>query len=162
MALASNQQSGQPFDPDFDEGHKDYTYTPLKEDEIRLLKLLPGRQFTELKASLETYPLAIVDAPSHDRPPYEALSYCWGAKVTKHFDYSINILKDSEPYRIFIRPNLESALRQLRYTNRPRYLWVDALCINQRINDDLDEKNEKNVQIPRIHLIYNKAKSVCI
>jgi hypothetical protein len=36
-----------------------------------------------------------------------------------------------------VTPNLETALRYLRYEDRPRVLWVDAVCINQ---NDLAER----------------------
>jgi hypothetical protein len=35
-----------------------------------------------------------------------------------------------------VTPNLGAALQQLRYSDRTRILWVDAICINQK---DLDE-----------------------
>ncbi|KAK0727322.1 heterokaryon incompatibility protein-domain-containing protein [Lasiosphaeria miniovina] len=52
--------------------------------------------------------------------------------------------------------NLHSALKQLRYSNRPRRLWVDAVCINQ---DDIDERN---VQVMRMGATYSLATRVVI
>jgi len=65
-------------------------------------------------------------------------------------------LKNNRPFLQFLRPTLNSALRQLRDEHTERYLWVDALCLNQ--SDDEDGHKEKSIQIPRIDLIYNKAK----
>lgn len=133
MAFARRRQQDTPLVPEFDDGHKDYTYTPLEKTQIRLLRLLRGAPRTELEASLEVVNLPKLKTETTPLPPpYEAVSYHWGDKAKNPFDYSIKILKDSYSYRIFIRPNLEAALRQLRYRNKDRLLWVDALCINQK------------------------------
>ncbi|KAI1125589.1 heterokaryon incompatibility protein-domain-containing protein [Nemania abortiva] len=79
---------------------------------------------------------------------YEALSYEWGDPRLCH-SISVNGV------RYPIRDNLFRALRQLR-TDRDRYLWVDALCINQSDND------EKSTQVRRMLTIYQKASKVVI
>lgn len=162
---------------DSDHEHRAYTYDDLKEDEIRLLNLHPGRPDDELNASLEIYHLSVTDLEivrdegvkvrrklleekKLPRPDYEALSYYWGNKAENRYQFPIKILKENKPFRKFLRPNLDSALRHLRLETEERFLWVDALCLNQ--NDDADGHKEKSIQIPRMHLIYNKAKSVCI
>lgn len=38
--------------------------------------------------------------------------------------------------------NLKQALKDLRYLDRPRVLWVDAVCINQ--SDLLEKENQVN------------------
>ena len=55
-----------------------------------------------------------------------------------------------------IKPNLGAALRALRHNNRPRYLWIDAICIDQ------DHIREKNHQVDMMSEIYGRAKNVCI
>lgn len=136
----------------------EYRYNPLRGSQIRLLRLLPGPRNTELEGSLDIRDLTVRNSSTALlAPDYEALSYYWGEKDTKNPDgLYIKLLESNQSYRKFIRPNLESALRQLRSPNYDRYLWVDALCIDQA------SKEEKNVQIPRMHEIYNKAKCVCI
>ncbi|KAK5171162.1 uncharacterized protein LTR77_004306 [Saxophila tyrrhenica] len=66
---------------------------------------------------------------------YEALSYVWG-EASPPGPVLLNGHEKS------ITPNLESALRYLRYTENVRSLWVDALCIDQ---DNLEERS-KHVQ----------------
>jgi hypothetical protein len=66
--------------------------------------------------------------------------------------YTRQIYLGEVPYNV--TKNLESALRHLRYVDRPRVLWVDALCINQR---DLLERNS---QITHMTGIYEKASEV--
>ncbi|KAL5329566.1 hypothetical protein ACEPPN_003080 [Leptodophora sp. 'Broadleaf-Isolate-01'] len=57
---------------------------------------------------------------------------------------------------IQITPNLDGALRQLRYADRPRLLWVDAISINQ---GDLAERSR---QVRIMQEIYANAKDVVI
>jgi hypothetical protein len=57
-----------------------------------------------------------------NRVGFEALSYTWGdPKAT------LPITLHGKPHHI--TKNLEVALRHLRYPERERTLWVDALCI---------------------------------
>ena len=58
--------------------------------------------------------------------------------------------------RSAITRNLYSALSDLRHDNKPRVLWVDAVCINQA---DIDERNQK---IRLMRKIYEKAKVVSV
>ena len=55
-----------------------------------------------------------------------------------------------------VRPNLHAALQQLRLRDRPKRLWIDAICINQEDND------EKNAQVSLMADVYSKATSVCV
>jgi hypothetical protein len=53
-----------------------------------------------------------------------------------------------------VTENLDHALRRLRRRLGPRWLWADAMCIDQK-ND-----REKEVQIPLMVEIYRGAKRV--
>jgi hypothetical protein len=118
------------------------TYSPLPAQSIRLLKLVPARQTnTPLEAVLQETDLSLAI--------YEALSYTWGADTATE---KLN-LPDGN---IMITRNLAIALRTLRYSNRPRTLWVDAVSINQE-ND-----REKCHQIALMGDIYRKATKVLI
>ena len=79
--------------------------------------------------------------------PYEALSYTWGNPDRNHYitwnDKAVGVTE-----------NLYSALVHLRLTDKPRYLWSDAICINQ---NDVDEKNS---QVQQIIAIYKGADRV--
>ena len=78
---------------------------------------------------------------------YEALSYHWGEPAFTH------PLRCGETVLV-VTMNLASALLNLRLAHRPRYLWVDALCINQYDNQ------EKASQVQNMFIIYRKAKIV--
>jgi hypothetical protein len=89
---------------------------------------------------------------------YCALSWCWGSPApgseTPNFK-PIRIIHNNEPYRFEVSTNLESALRHLRQEKILR-IWVDAVCINQKDND------EKNNQVPMMAKIYGDAKLVYV
>lgn len=53
-------------------------------------------------------------------------------------------------------PNLESALRAMRYPDRERVLWTDAVCIDQA------NMVERNVQVPKMNKMYGHAENVCV
>ena len=133
-------------------GLNPYQYKDLTEDApLRLLKLsAAASKQNELKCELIEISLA-----NKGFQPYEALSWCWGDersdRVIRMYDHE----KD-EDFEFMITPNLDSALRGLRDKKKPRYLWVDAICINQK---DYDERNS---QVPRMDTIYGNAKSVCV
>jgi hypothetical protein len=105
--------------------------------EIRILELLPpaSPEPTEIHCNLTTARLA-------DKPSYEALSYAWGDPV---FPEKIYLPTGY----LAVTSNLAAALRQLRLPNRPRRLWVDAVCINQM--DD----NEKGHQVMLMAQIFS-------
>ncbi|KAL3420948.1 heterokaryon incompatibility protein [Phlyctema vagabunda] len=114
---------------------------------LRILEVFPGPRDTPIKCRLHQSML--------DRaPPFEALSYVWGSSLIKK-----RISCDGKPFDI--RTSLLSlydALGRLRYVGdgRSRYIWADAICINQ---EDLEERESK-VQIMR--KIYERAEEVII
>lgn len=100
-----------------------YKYHPINlKDEIRILILLPpaSPDGSELHCELTT-------AKISDEPSYEAISYCWGAEVFLERIY----LPEGT---LAVTENLAAGLRRLRHKDRPRHLWVDAVCINQQDN----------------------------
>ncbi|KAH6681372.1 heterokaryon incompatibility protein-domain-containing protein [Halenospora varia] len=110
--------------------------------EIRRLVLQPLSAGPEIQCSTETVSLL-------DEPDYEALSYVWGDASTRK-----NIIFDGNEFSV--TSNLAVALRHLRPPDKPRRLWVDALCINQR---NLKERNE---QVAMMGDVYIGAKPVVI
>jgi hypothetical protein len=119
-----------------------YPYQKLRDNDIRVLYLAPGKSADALRCGLITLSLA-------NNPRYEALSYAWGLVD------SFNLIGvDGCPMRI--RANLQTALRHLRYERRDRILWVDALCINQ------EDEVERAQQVAHIGVIYSKAMATVI
>ncbi|KAL1597237.1 hypothetical protein SLS60_008819 [Paraconiothyrium brasiliense] len=112
-------------------------------DTIRVLALLPGDSPT-LKATM-----FCVDLSSD--PTYEALSYVWGA-----MEADTSYFLDIDGIIMEITPNLHHALQALRPRQRPRVLWVDAVCINQNDNRD------KETQICMMEEIYRSANHVAV
>ena len=80
---------------------------------------------------------------------YEALSYTWGSTEDRAY-----ILCNG--HRKAVTPNLEGALRQLRQPVEPRFIWVDALSINQ------DDARERGHQVRLMRSIYKRASRVLV
>ena len=130
----------------------DYKFCPLPNPstDIRILKLREGEPKTPLHCTLTTRPLK-----SKLHPTYEALSYHWGDGEPTE-EIALNTREKDFPDLFMVRPNLASALKQLRYPDRPRYLWIDAICINQ------DDNSERNVQVALMDGVYGGASEVCV
>ena len=125
-----------------------YKYIPLREEmqEIRLITLLPSTESSDVHITLGTTPLAADIVPC-----YEALSYTWGST-----ERPPNIIVENPRATLSVTQNLAEALRYLRYEDRARVLWIDAICINQQ---DLDERSS---QVAQMAAIYWRASRVVI
>jgi len=118
---------------------------------------------------------AAVEIPE-DKPTltYEALSYIWGAEEDP-LEVLIRMAASPEdedvgevlievpamegpPHycKLHVRRNLESSLRHLRYVDKKRTLWIDAICINQA---DVVERSE---QVARMKDVFKLAERVMI
>ncbi|KAF5011626.1 hypothetical protein FDECE_2289 [Fusarium decemcellulare] len=109
-----------------------------------------------------THPDATIDPALYELPSnpelgsgleFEALSYVWGTQN----DPEIAVVESEkrEPMdSIELGKNLASALHHLRYKDKTRSLWVDAICINQ--NDD----KEKSAQVLRMSSIFRDCSRV--
>jgi hypothetical protein len=120
---------------------KGYFYEAFKDDlsarPIRLLRLFPAASLGEdIKCELFNTTLDAKNIVG-----FEALSYTWGDPET-----TSPITLHGKPHHI--TKNLEVALRHLRYPERERTLWVDALCINQ---SDFLEENQQVLQMKDIY-----------
>jgi hypothetical protein len=82
-------------------------------------------------------------------PPYEALSYAWG-------DPADSKVIRCENRKLRVTTNLRNALYQIRDPVEVKLLWADAVCINQRDND------ERSNQVRQMPLIYSNAKRVLV
>lgn len=116
---------------------------------IRVVKLRPGYEYEQLECNLYVRDLRSSDTSIYE--PYHSLSYHWGPQGGECF---VRILDGGEAYRLPIGRNLDTALRQLRWEDEPRHLWVDSLCIDQ------SNMREKSSQIPLMNDIYNRAECV--
>lgn len=120
-------------------------YTELNTDQnlIRLLHLGPATSPED--AIRCVFSVVSLD----DELLYEALSYVWG-------EMSDNQEIEIGERRFSVTANLFCALRQLRFQERTRVLWVDALCINQL------NLQERAVQVSRMDQIYGRASQVVV
>ena len=121
--------------------------------DIRVLGLLPGIFESPIGCTLAFQ--SLMPATKYDRyPEYEALSYVWGPEepidsikihTAGHYSGMMNIT-----------PDLSAALRQLRDSTSVRFLWIDAICIDQA------NIQEKNHRVPLIADVYRRAEHVCV
>ena len=119
-----------------------YVYSPLdhRQNEIRLIRLdLSPVQSAPIEVTLEHHSLL-------DPPEFIALSYEWGHPA-EHALITMNGVA------VPVTLNLWLALQQLR-EHRWTLLWVDALCIDQR------SEEERSAQILRMAAIYQEAQRV--
>jgi hypothetical protein len=108
-------------------------------DAIRLVVLLPAIDKRVI----------LCNSRLRNNPDYEALSYVWGdPHITKQI-----ILSDK---KFHVTTNLEAALRRLRYSSKPRLLWIDALCIDQ------GNISERISQVRQMGAIYRSAREVAV
>lgn len=124
-----------------------YVYKPFPSPEhwFRILVLWPAQKRDDPinKCSLAFELLS-------SKAKYEALSYAWGDETNKRTIYI-----EDRPFQV--TSNLFGALKECRYSGRrPRVLWVDAVCINQR------DIAEKNVQVQNMATVYQRASRVLV
>lgn len=125
-------------------GFAQYRYIPLRgHDEIRLLKVLPNHENSDIKVELVSVKLETQAAQ------YFALTYCWGSDPP---DHNITLAGFVKP----IISILYDALKALRLRDASRYVWIDALCIDQ------DSIQDKHSQMQKMSQIYSKAEEVVI
>jgi hypothetical protein len=94
-------------------------YFPLLQGQvIRLLQLMPG-----VRDDVVSTRMLVAELGYH--PDYEALSYVWG-------DPNNTVPITCNGREMPITRNLDAAFRRVRYPDRVRTLWADAMCINQR------------------------------
>ncbi|KAM7184773.1 Heterokaryon incompatibility protein (HET) domain containing protein [Naviculisporaceae sp. PSN 640] len=126
-----------------------YSTVPLddrsKRRSIRVLELLP-----------DPNPTSVIQCNLHavsldERPCYEAISYFWGPR---YFECSITC----NGANLNITRSLHRALQRVRHPTQSRWVWADAICINQ--SDDAIA--ERISQVSMMRDIYENAKQVLI
>ena len=124
------------------------SYQPVSlahpEVELRLAILLPASHYCSVHCELITVTPCLLEAYEVE---FEALSYCWGKEIATN-----TIFINGKSHQV--TPNLEHALRCLRYRFHRRLLWIDAICIDQ------SNLQERGKQVKRMDQIYRFAKQV--
>lgn len=139
----------------------DYSYyqpLDLSRKEIRLVTIAPGAFGDPVQCALARH------LAPWDGLDFEALSYCWG---DLRDTVTIALRHDHKPHEnpqggadgvgssdnqfFHITKSLHLALQYLRYRDRPRVIWIDALCINQ------GSIRERNYAIPFMVEVYRSA-----
>ena len=121
-----------------------YTYRPLTEPgAIRLIEL-PSSDDTDARLECVLMHTTLNDMNDEVVYHYCALSYVWGNPEDKKC-----VIVDGR--ELHITANLEKALRYLRDPRLVRYIWADAICINQ--SDD----TEKAFQVSQMGEVYKAA-----
>jgi hypothetical protein len=130
--------------------HKSH-YKPLRSDisEIRIAILLPGQEPDPLVCKLHHFPL------KEQILTYEALSYVWG-NLQPPSSILIQLADETQFHTLSVTSNLAAALRTLRQETQSRYLWVDAICINQA------DVTERSAQVTIMRSIYATASRTVI
>lgn len=119
-------------------------YRPLEgELPLRLLKLLPGAQGQPIECEL--VPTNLGDVTEH----YEATSYTWGSPEDPQ-TITCNRVD------MKVQKNAFGMLNGVRWPDRARMIWVDAICIDQ---SNVDERAS---QVSMMSQIYRRAKSVLV
>ncbi|SCV57476.1 related to heterokaryon incompatibility protein het-6 [Fusarium fujikuroi] len=118
-----------------------------KDDSFRLVSLQPGRHNTPLT-------LRLLNTKLGESQPYQAVSYVWGDVkdlVPVNVQGDIDMLTQA-----LISQNCHAALSSFRYSDSPRLLWIDSICIDQ------DSAIEKNHQLSLMARIYKNASQVLV
>lgn len=109
---------------------------------IRLIELQPGHASQRIQCYMRETPLS-------NGGVYEAVSYCWGDPEDQ-----TGIICNGK--LLYIPRNLDEALHGLRYKDRSRLLWADAICINQ------SDTAERGSQVQLMRTIYSGARRTII
>ncbi|KAK7217886.1 hypothetical protein V2G26_005889 [Clonostachys chloroleuca] len=127
-----------------------YVYKPLSTlNAIRLIELNPSIDSdSQLTCQIFEHLL------SEQHVEYSAISYTWG--VQKLYQ-SLEIRSDDNDVS-YLRTTatVDALLRQFRAPTKPRYLWIDAICLDQ------SNETEKSTQVPIMGEVFQGAKVVDI
>jgi Heterokaryon incompatibility protein (HET) len=123
-----------------------YSFPPLFDcpGVIRLLTLHPSRnRDSPLDCTLRTDSL-------YNELDYEALSYTWGNSIDER-----DIIRIDGRW-LKISSNLSAALRELRYQDAYRVLWVGAICVS------ISDQPKRSSQVRLVNPIYSGARNVLV
>lgn len=124
-----------------------YQYTPLSsESSIRLLRL---KNYIASQGLMHSIEVDLFEVPIEDSPTFEAVSYAWD-----HTDARATMLCNEK--QLQVSPAVVDMLINLHRISTVRVFWVDAVCIDQSSTMD------KNIQVPRMRLVFSEAQRVWI
>jgi hypothetical protein len=122
-------------------GDVKFQYEGLNANEIRVLVVEPAQPEDRIRCRMIRCDLQY--------QPFEALSYTWG-------DESSRELIDCMGKPCCIPVNCALAIRKLRYPDRERYVWIDAICIDQH------NIAERSAQVQLMSRVYHSASRTII
>lgn len=124
-----------------------FVYTPIdhNSDQIRVLRIEPGRKQESIKCKIQHVSLASVQSQ------FNCLSYTWGDELPAK-----TILVDGR--RFSVRLNLHQFLTRASESKKifSKPIWIDAICLDQ------SNAAERNHQVQRMAQIYKSAEHVFI
>jgi hypothetical protein len=123
----------------------DTVYQPLKRERIQIVTIQPGEFDDKIIIGL-----AHAKFSARKHPKYEALSYVWGSSSNRKRIHIAGVPNGS----LEVTHNLYVALKYLRYVDKSRTMWIDAICIIQENNV------EKSLQVALMCDIYRLADRV--
>ncbi|KAI0965378.1 heterokaryon incompatibility protein-domain-containing protein [Xylaria arbuscula] len=126
-----------------------YTYRPITSDQIRVAEIHPGESDDPVAITIHHERFVAEESSEAHLVAYEALSYVWGS--TENME---PILADN--LELSTTRNLNSALKHLRYQDESRFMWIDALCIDQ------GNEIEKGPCVAMMGDIYRRASRVVV
>lgn len=128
-----------------------YRYEPLGfKDEARFIVLEPAKDSLDNR---DPPVCSIVHCRRSYGLEYSAVSYAWGRP---DFSENLEIICGGDSSYLRITKNVSDLLRRLRASKALKYLWIDAICLNQA------DEEEKAQQIPLMGRMYEEAKMVHI
>jgi hypothetical protein len=125
-----------------------YQYQPLPSyDFFRILELLPGEATEDGAGGVRCRLHTERFADAEDK--YAAISYVWGDPNDR-----VPIICDGRIIEVTV--NLADALSHIRDRTESRFVWADAVCINQ------EDDTEKGHQVKRMGKVYENAEEVLV
>ncbi|KAI8716315.1 HET domain-containing protein [Fusarium sp. LHS14.1] len=117
---------------------------------IRLVTIFPGCDRQPVSLQLH-HTIMTQETP----PIYEALSYVWGSSDD---GVAVSVAYSDDTYQstLTVGQNLFIALQHLRRADKPRTMWIDAVCINQQ---DIAERSS---QVRNMGNVYRLASRVVV
>jgi hypothetical protein len=122
-----------------------YVYPPLQQPTAIRIAIIEPSMDPDAPLRFSFHQACIEDLEGR----YEAVSYVWGAP-----NLCFPVYNGADGSHLLITENLNHVLWRLRNRLDPRWLWADAICIDQK-ND-----HEKAVQIPLMVQIFRGATRV--